>query len=152
TARDTFPDLPLEIRLGHGSELLAFGQDVDDLLQLCARERVALRSTQASLGYFQHKRLATPCHALGIRYGSEPMVDQERPSLAARLFKAASAATQELFEFPEQFRLGLDIYRKHVPQLRGERALVDVALFYPTPDHRAHPEQGFPPALHDLST
>ncbi|MFO0980930.1 MAG: hypothetical protein U1E76_04125 [Planctomycetota bacterium] len=150
-ARSAFPHLPIEIRLGHGSELLAFGQDVDDLLELCRRERIAIRSTQASLGYFQHKRIATPCHALGLRYTTEPLVDQERPSLAARLYKDVACGTQELFEFADQLRLGADIYRRHGHLLRGEQSVVDVALFYPTTDHRAHPQQGFPPALHDVS-
>ncbi|MEW6741578.1 MAG: hypothetical protein AB1486_02370 [Planctomycetota bacterium] len=146
-ARGTFSGLPLELRLGHGAELLAFGQDVQDLLGLCKDLRVGVRSTQASLGYLQQKRIATPCHFFGVPLATESIVERSRLELVERVFKDVSCRTEALFEFPEHLQRASDLLPALARLLRGDRPRVDVALFFPTSEHRVQPHHGFPPAL-----
>ena len=151
TAREVFPHRAIELRLGHGTELMAFGQDVDDLVDLCTDEGIALRSTQASLGPFSHKRLATPCRMFSIPYASEPMVDRDRGEFLTRLFKDASSGVQALFEYPQHLRDSRDLWRAVSPHLDDPPLPNDIALLFPSTDHRSRPDDGLPAKLLTLS-
>lgn len=101
-AADCFPGVPLELKLGHGSEALAHGCDWSALVRVAAERGVLVRSTHSALLPVFTRRLASLCRTHGARFATEAPRELETPVLRRRVLVDLAEGTTSWFEFPEQ--------------------------------------------------
>ncbi len=148
--RRHFPDTPLYLKIGHGGELVAYGIDPTALAKVASRHGAGVRTTQATLPSVHQKRVTSPCLLYDVPFGSESPDDAGRERTNGRLFADASGGAIHYFDFPHSLVGGRDLLAKGAGLLNGVRGQTDIALLFPTTDHRREAGNGFPPLLHDL--
>ena len=151
TIRKHYPDTPLEILIGHGSEACIFGTDITGLVELAKKKQFKVRSTHAKFPYFWYKRIGGACKFYGVKFLNEPAYDVSRVEEVWRMFAEASIPCHEYKDFPFNIVAALDIFKAYHKFMTGEKPIVDVAFIYPSTDHNFHPYEAVPVNLWNLS-
>ena len=151
-ARRAFPNTRLSFKLGHGGENLCYGIDPTAWAAVAARHRASIRTTQSTLPELHHQRISAPCVFHGVSLETESPADVGREAVLTRVFRDAANGTECYFDFAEHLVAGQDLLTRHRGVLDGDRPWRDVAVLFPTMDHRLHPEWGMPPVLHRLAS
>ena len=142
--RKHFPTTPIQIKLGYGGEDVRYGLDNSGVVRMAARNHVIIRSTHGKLPPFFYKRFSTPARFYGAKLLTEPPSGVNRNEEVSRIFNDASNLSTAYFDYPGNILGATDIFEKYLPLIQGERALIRVALLFPTSDHRLRPEQRLP--------
>lgn len=146
-ARELFPDVPREIKLGHCSEALELGSDWHALVRLAARHGAAVRFTGAAQGEVFMRRVASLCRDHGAPLCTEAPREIPLWLLHERAFVDVAAGARDVFEFPEQLaaaRAGFDAVRDALGQTPARSP---VGCVYATTDLGLRPGLGAPDAL-----
>ena len=146
-ARELFPDVPREIKLGHCSEALELGSDWHALVDLAARHGAGVRFTGAAQGELFTRRVASLCRAHGAPLLTEAPREIPVWLLHERAFTDVAAGARDVFEFPEQLvaaRAGFEAVR---PALGQTPLRPQVGCLYATTDLPLQPGHGAPEAL-----
>lgn len=133
--RKYFPRKEIIVSMGYGSQNPVYGNDDVGIAKLCRELKVACQ-TPGNIPYFAMKSLASPCHLYGVPYFTEPPGDMDRNAEVNRIWSDASCGTQTYFDYPQNLLGAKDLFEKYGRYLDGSRALVDVAFFFPTTEHR----------------
>jgi Beta-galactosidase len=146
-ARELFPDVPREIKLGHCSEALELGSDWHALVDLAARHGAGVRFTGAAQGELFTRRVASLCRTHGAPLLTEAPREIPVWLLHERAFTDVAAGARDVFEFPEQLvaaRAGFEAVR---PALGQTPLRPQVGCLYATTDLPLQPGRGAPEAL-----
>jgi hypothetical protein len=122
--REIYPDIPMEVTLGYGTEDLTAGHDISAISKVCSKHNVALRSTHGTLGYFWAKRYSTAAHFYGNKFFTEVPGNATIRELMTRVFHDVSSGVEGYTEWPYNSMLALHRYR-HL--IIGDKAVVDIA-------------------------
>lgn len=133
--RKYFPRKEIIVSMGYGSQNPVYGNDDIGIAKLCRELKVACQ-TPGNIPYFAMKSLASPCHLYGVPYFTEPPGDMDRNAEVNRIWSDASCGTQTYFDYPQNLLGAKDLFEKYGRYLDGSRAVVDVAFFFPTTEHR----------------
>ncbi|MCX6901047.1 MAG: beta-galactosidase [Verrucomicrobia bacterium] len=147
--RKHFPTTPIQIKLGYGGEDVRFGLDNSGVVRMAARNRIIVRSTHGKLPPFFYKRFSTPARFYGAKLLTEPPSGVNRNEEVSRIFNDASNLSTAYFDYPGNILGATDIFERYLSLIQGERALIRVAFFFPTSDHRLRPEQRLPLRLYE---
>ena len=137
--RTYFPHKEIILSMGYGSQNPVYGNDDVGIARLCKELKVVCQ-TPGNIPYFAIKSLASPCHFYGVPYFTEPPGDMDRKAEVNRIFSDASCGAQTYFDYPQNLLGAKDIFEKYGKYLDGSRAIVDVAVFFPTTEHRLRNE------------
>lgn len=154
-ARHHFPDALLELPVGGGSEELMYGQDTTAIPKIARKYDVHVRSTHGGFQPFAQnyggmlKKIATPCKFYGVPHWLEPPGAITPEGEVARIMEAISCGNYGFWDWGANPLTAADVFRTYTNFLTREQPVVDIALFFPTTDHRLHPTSGFP---HKLQT
>jgi hypothetical protein len=152
-ARHHFPKALLELPVGGGGENLLFGQDVTALVKVARRYDVHVRSTHGGYAPFPQayaamlKRIATPCKVYGVPHWLEPPGNITPEGEVTRIMEALSCGNFGFWDWGQNPVTAANVFREYANYLTQEKPQVDVALFFPTTDHRLHPGVAYPPRL-----
>ncbi len=138
-ARTYFPDEEIIVSMGYASQLTVYGNDDVGVAKMCRDMRVACQ-TPGNIPYFCMKSLSSPCLFYGVPYYTEPPGSVNRDREVARIWSDASCGTQTYFDYPQNLLGARDIFAKYKDYLDGQPAVVDVAILFPTTDHRLRDE------------
>jgi hypothetical protein len=133
--RKYFPEKEIIVSMGYGSQRTMYGNDDVGIARMCRDMKVACQ-TPGNVPYICMKSLASPCHFYGVPYFTEPPGDMKRNEEVARIFSDASCGTQTYFDYPGNLLGAKDIFARYKDYLDGKQAVVDVAVLFPTADHR----------------
>ena len=147
--RKHFPATPIQIKLGYGGEDVRFGLDNSGVVRMAARNCVIVRSTHGKLPPFFYKRFSTPARFYGAKLLTEPPSSVNRNEEVSRIFNDASNLSTAYFDYPKNILGAADVFESYLSLIQGERALIRVAFFFPTSDHRLRPEQRLPLRLYE---
>jgi hypothetical protein len=146
-AKREFPDCLIAPKLGCGDENPWWGQDNSAIPERAARIRVGIRSTHGASPYFAVRRLASACRFYGAPFETETAGGTNRRDCGMKFFYDASCGCREVFEYPNAILAVGDQFSSLRRHLRGEHSMTDIALFFPTSDHRSRIGQGYPERL-----
>jgi hypothetical protein len=152
-ARQYFPKTLLELPVGGGSENVMYGQDTTALPKIARQYDVHIRSTHGGYASFPQgytamiKRIATPCKVYGVPHWLEPPGAITPEGEVSRIMEALSCGNVGFWDWGQNPVGAANAFREYANYLTQERPLVDVALFFPTTDHRLRPGNNFPPRL-----
>jgi hypothetical protein len=155
-ARQYFPESLLEIPIGGGNETLLYAQDTTALPKMAGRYGVHVRSTHGGYASFAGgyaamiKRIATPCKIYGVPHWLEPPNAITPEHEVGRIMEALSCGNYGFWDWGANPVGAADVFRQYTHFLTREEPVVDVALFFPTTDHRLHPEDLFPRQLQNF--
>ncbi len=146
--RKHFPKTHIDVPMGYGSDLQRDGCDRTAVCAaVAAFPPVSIRSTHGSFNrelppraYWFYKRMAPVCHVLNVGFGTEPPGgDLKYPEICRQYFEDASAGATLIFHYYQNFHLRPDgapraqAIADYKRILRpGRRAIVDIAVLYPT--------------------
>lgn len=133
--RKYFPGKELIVSMGYGSQRTSYGNDDVGIAKLCRKLKVSCQ-TPGNVPYFAMKSLATPCHFAQVHYITEPPGGMSRNEEVNRIWSDASCGAQSYFDYPDNLLGAKDAFAKYNRFLDGKKAITDVALFFPTTDHR----------------
>jgi hypothetical protein len=154
-ARHHFPQALLELPVGGGSEDLMYGQDTTGIPKIARKYNVHIRSTHGGFKPFAEnyggmlKKIATPCKFYDVPHWLEPPGAITPEGEVARIMEAISCGNYGFWDWGANPLTGADVFRTYTNFLTREQPLVDIAIFFPTTDHRLHPASIFP---HKLQT
>lgn len=137
--RKYFPGKEIIVSMGYGSQLTVYGNDDVGVSKMCRDMKVACQ-TPGNIPYFCMKSLSSPCLFYGVRYFTEPPGSMSPNQEVDRIWSDASCGTQTYFDYPGNFLGAKDVLAKYKDYLDGSQAIVDVAVFFPTADHRLRNE------------
>jgi hypothetical protein len=152
-ARQYFPESLLELPVGGGSENVMYGQDTTALPKMARQYGVHIRSTHGGYASFPQgyagmiKRIATPCKVYGVPHWLEPPSAITPDGEVSRIMEALSCGNFGFWDWGQNPVSATNVFREYSNYLTQERPLVDVALFFPTTDHRLRRNSSFPPRL-----
>ena len=133
--RKYFPNKEIIISMGYGSQLTAYGNDDVGIAKMCRDMKISCQ-TPGNIPYFCMKSLSTPCRFYGVPYFTEPPGGMNPNQEVDRIWSDASCGTQTYFDYPDNLMGAKDVFAKYGRHLTGKQAIVDVAVFFPTTDHR----------------
>lgn len=133
--RKYFPGKEIILSMGYGSQLTAHGNDDVAVARLCRELKVACQ-TPGNIPYFCMKSLSSPCHFYGVPYFTEPPGGMNPNQEIDRIWSDASCGTQTYFDYPGNLLGAKEVFRKYRGHLTGKKAIVDVAILFPTTEHR----------------
>lgn len=142
-----FATTPMEIKIGHSEEALAYGKDITGLVKAGKENNFRIHSTHGSQSHRHYKRFSSACKFYNVPLITEPPAEVNREAELSRIFKDASNGTAEFFDYTPNLMQASDVFQKYQKFMRGEKSIVDVALFFPTTNHYLHPEMDDPPRL-----
>jgi hypothetical protein len=145
-ARKFFPEIPIAVKVGHGSERYLYGSDYTMVPKMAA-ERGFICSYPGAIDYFPCKRIATACHFYGAATCTEPPGGVDATKEVERLFFDVCLGADEHFNYPGNLLGHPEVVRKYAPLLTGEDPVCPLAVFFPTTTHRLRPEEHFPHRL-----
>lgn len=157
-ARHYFPNALLQIPIGGGSEKIMFGQDTTALPKIAGRYGVDVRSTHGGyasfpMGYASMiKRIATPCKIYGVPHWLEPPSTISADGEVSRIMEALSCGNRGFWDWGGNPMASPNVFREYTNFFTQEKPVVDVALFFPTTDHRLHPAIDYPLYLQAVGT
>ncbi|MHB8864725.1 MAG: family 14 glycosylhydrolase [Pirellulaceae bacterium] len=157
-ARKYFPDSLLVLPVGGGCEHVVYGQDPTRIPKVAKQYGVHVRSTHGGYlpyanGYPQMlKRIATPCKFYGVPHWLEPPGTITASGEVGRIMEAISCGNWGFWDWGSNPVGAADVFREYANFLTREKPVVDVALFFPTTDHRLHPHVSYPQRLADMGT
>ncbi len=155
-ARHHFPDALLELPVGGGSEDLMYGQDTTAIPKIAKKYDVHIRSTHGGFQPFAQnyagmlKKIATPCKFYNVPHWLEPPGAITPDGEVSRIMEAVSCGNFGFWDWGANPLTAADTFRAYTNFLTRETPVVDVALFFPTTDHRLHPNQIFPQRLQSV--
>ena len=133
--RKYFPGKEIIVSMGYGSQLTAYGNDDVGVARMCRELKVACQ-TPGNIPYFCMKSLSSPCHFYGVPYFTEPPGGMSPSQEVDRIWSDASCGTQTYFDYPGNLLEAKEVFRKYRGHLTGKKAIVDVAVLFPTTEHR----------------
>jgi Beta-galactosidase len=146
--RKHFPKTHVDVPMGFGSDLQRDGCDRTAICAaVAAFPPTSIRSTHGSFNrdqppraYWFYKRMAPVCHLLNVGFGTEPPGgDLKYPEISRQYFEDASAGATLIFQYYQNFHLrpasaarpqAISDYKRILRP--GRRAIVDIAVLYPT--------------------
>jgi hypothetical protein len=149
-ARNHFPKALLEIPVGGGNENLMYGQDTTALPKIAKRYGVHVRSTHGGYNPFplayasMIKRIATPCKIYDVPHWLEPPGAITPDGEVARIMEALSCGNYGFWDWGANPMGAAQVFRDYTNFFTRETPVVDVAMFFPTTDHRLHLEPLYP--------
>jgi hypothetical protein len=152
-ARHYFPETLLELPVGGGGENVMYGQDTTALPKVGRPYGVHIRSTHGGYAPFPQgyaamiKRIATPCKVYGVPHWLEPPSTITPEGEVSRIMEALSCGNFGFWDWGQNPVSAASVFRAYASYFTQEKPLVDVALFFPTTDHRLRPGRNFPPRL-----
>lgn len=148
-AREAFPDVPYEIKLGHADERAIMGHSYSSACQILRNvPRLGIRSTHAAVSYFHVKRVSTPARYYGFeRFTTEPPGEVTPDRMPERLFTDACVGVTAYFDYPANPPRAGERFSRYIGLLDGTRARVDVALVFPESDHYLRIDKTYPDGL-----
>jgi hypothetical protein len=146
-ARELFPDVPRELKLGHCSEALELGADWHELVAVAAAAGATVCFTGAAQGELFTRRVGTLCRDLGAPLATEAPREIPVWLLPGRAFADVAAGARELFEFPEQLAAARPAFDAVRPALGRTPLRPAVGCVYATTDLGLQPGHGVPDAL-----
>lgn len=155
-ARHYFPKSLLEIPVGGGMEKLVFGQDTTALPKVAWKYGVHVRSTHGGYLPFPQgyaamiKRIATPSKAYGAPHWLEPPSAITAEGEVGRIMEALSCGNFGFWDWGENPVHHADVFRAYARFFTREKPVVDVALFFPTTNHRLNRNDEFPKRLQEV--
>lgn len=155
-ARKHFPDALLELPVGGGSEDLMYGQDTTGIPKIAKRYNVHIRSTHGGFQPFAQnyagmlKKIATACKIYDVPHWLEPPGGITPDGEVSRIMEAISCGNFGFWDWGANPLPAADKFREYTNYFTREQPVVDVALFFPTTDHRLHPETTFPRELQSV--
>jgi hypothetical protein len=155
-ARKYFPKSILEIPVGGGSEKLVYGQDTSALPKIANKYGVHVRSTHGGYKPFARgyaamiKRIATSSKLYGAPHWLEPPSKITRAGEVGRIMEALSCGNFGFWDWGSNPVNAPDVFREYARFLTREKPVVDVALFFPTTNHRLDRNSEFPPRLQEV--
>ena len=157
-ARKYFPDALLELPVGGGSEDLMYGQDTTAIPKIAKRYGVHIRSTHGGFQPFPQnyagmlKKIATPCKFYDVPHWLEPPGAITPDGEVGRIMEAISCDNFGFWDWGANPLTAADTFRQYTNFFTREKPIVDVALFFPTTDHRLHPQTTFPRSLQTIGS
>jgi hypothetical protein len=155
-ARSYFPKSLLQIPIGGGNENVMYGQDTTALPKIARQYGVHVRSTHGGYMPFPQayaamlKRIATPCKIYGVPHWLEPPGGITPENEVSRIMEALSCGNYGFWDWGSNPVGATNVFRDYTNYFTREKPVVDVALFFPTIDHRLHPDIYFPQRLADV--
>ena len=157
-ARKHFPNALLELPVGGGSEDLMYGQDTTAIPKIAKRYNVHIRSTHGGFQPFAQnyagmlKKIATPCKFYDVPHWLEPPGAISPDGEVSRIMEAISCGNYGFWDWGANPMTAADKFREYTNYFTREHPVVDVALFFPTTDHRLHPQTTFPQKLQTIGS
>lgn len=157
-ARHYFPQTLLELPVGGGCEDLRFGQDTTAIPKIAKQYAVHIRSTHGGFKPFAEnyagmiKKIATPCKIYDVPHWLEPPGAITPDGEVARIMEAVSCGNYGFWDWGANPLTAADTFRQYTNFFTREQPVVDVALFFPTTDHRLHPQTVFPRQLQKIGS
>ena len=133
--REFYPEMPLIVSVGYGSERLVWGNDDTALPKVAHAHHFALQ-TPGNVPNFVLKRVSTPCHIYGAPYYTEPPADVPPNLEMRRLFYDIANGVQVFFDYPQNLDRVRPQVRAITQHMTGQAPLVDLALMCPMVQHR----------------
>lgn len=152
-ARRHFPQSLLSLPVGGGGENVLFAQDTTALPRIAKKYDVHIRSTHGGYKPFATnygvmlKRIATPCKFYGVPHWLEPPGTITPEAEVSRFMEALSCGNWAFWDWGNNPIGAQDVFREYTNFFTQEKPVVDVALFFPTTDHRLNPQTDYPPRL-----
>jgi len=152
-ARHNFPTSLLEIPVGGGNENIMYGQDTTALPKIARQFAVHVRSTHGGYAPFPEayagmiKRIATPCKIYGVPHWLEPPGSITPDGEVSRIMEALSCGNFGFWDWGANPVNNANVFREYTNFFTREKPVTDVALFFPTTDHRLRPDIDFPRRL-----
>jgi len=152
-ARKRFPKTLLALPVGGGEEAVVYAQDNTALPKVAANLGVHVRSTHGGFQPFAAncasmlKRIATACKFYGAPFWTEPPNVLKPEQEVSRFMETVSCGSWGFWDWGANPLGSVDTFREYAAFLTREKPIVDVALFFPTTDHRLHPTSGYPNRL-----
>jgi len=133
--RKYFPQTPLEVKVGYGSERLENGCDYTLMVKAAASCGVRIHSTHANTANYFYKRISTACRFYGVGMITEPPGGVPPENMPRRFFEDISSGVEDIFDYPGNIINGHEVYKKYFDWVGGDKPIVDVALFHLTSQH-----------------
>lgn len=133
--RRNFPGKEIILSMGYGSQMTMYGNDDVGVAKMCRDLKTACQ-TPGNIPYFCMKSLASPCGFYGVPYFTEPPGAMNPTQEVDRIWSDASCGTQTYFDYPGNLLGAKEVLAKYGRYLDGSKAIVDMAAFFPTTDHR----------------
>lgn len=152
-ARHHFPNALLQLPVGGGSEDVLYGQDTTAIPKIARKYDVHIRSTHGGFQPFAQnyggmlKKIATPCKFYNVPHWLEPPGAITPDGEVSRIMEAISCGNYGFWDWGANPLTAADVFRKYTNFFSREKPIVDVAFFFPTTDHRLHPQTTFPQKL-----
>ena len=158
TARKHFPQSRLVVPVGNGDEGPMGGDDLSALVKACRESRVDMRSTHGGCLPVPEnlatmlRRLASASHFYGVFFWSEPPGGITPEGEVGRFFESISCRANGYWDWGNNPVGAAKTFQRYKDFLTQEETVCDVALLYPTTDHRLRANEGYPPLLRRLGT
>ena len=158
TARKHFPQSRLVTPVGDGAESDVGGDDLSAIVKACRESHADLRSTH---GGFQPvpqnlssmlRRLASAAHFYGVFFWSEPPGGITPEGEVGRFFESISCRANGYWDWGSNPVGAVKTFQRYKDFLTQEETVCDVALLFPTTDHRLRVNEPYPPLLHRLGS
>ena len=127
-----------------------YGEDTTLVPKIARKYGVHVRSTHGGYTSFAKgyagmiKCIATPCKIYGVPHWLEPPGTITPDREVSRIMEAISCGNYGFWDWGINVLGATNIYRDYKNFLTREEPVVDIALFFPTTDHRLHPEVDYP--------
>lgn len=157
-ARHYFPGTLLELPVGGGSEDVMYGQDTTAIPKIAKQYGVHIRSTHGGFQPFAQncagmlKKIATPCKIYDVPHWLEPPGAITPDGEVGRIMEAISCGNFGFWDWGANPMTAADTFRQYTNFFTREQPVVDVALYFPTTDHRLHPKTTFPRELQKIGS
>jgi hypothetical protein len=158
TARKHFPQSRLVVPVGNGDEGPMGGDDLSALVKACRESRVDMRSTHGGCMPVPQnlstmlRRLASAAHFYGAFFWSEPPGSITPEGEVGRFFESISCRANGYWDWGNNPVGAVKTFQRYKPFLTQEQTVCDVALLFPTTDHRLRASEGYPPLLRQLGS
>ncbi|MBI2302197.1 MAG: family 14 glycosylhydrolase [Armatimonadetes bacterium] len=155
-AHERLPGTRLVLPVGGGEEAVVYAQDNSAIPKAVKPYGVEIRSTHGGyLPFAQNyasmlRRINTACKVYGLRYWSEPPGNITPDGEVARIMEEVSCGSYGYWDWGSNPVAAADVFREYKAFLTQEQPVVDVALFFPSTDHRLHPTVGYPGRFHAI--
>jgi hypothetical protein len=152
-ARQNFPKALLELPVGGGSEDVLYGQDTTAIPKIAKEFDVHIRSTHGGFQPFAQnyagmlKKISTACKIYDVPHWLEPPSAITPDGEVARIMEALSCANYGFWDWGANPMTAAQVFRDYTNYFTREQPVVDVALLFPTTDHRLHPTISLPRKL-----
>lgn len=141
TARRHLGNRLLMLPLGFKDEDPRGGNDNTGLIKMASRLGLDIRSSHGGFRPFADNqatmmgRISSAARFYGVPLWNEATSTLTPEEETARVFSAISLGAKGMFDWPENVKDARDVYYRYGKNLRVERPLVDVAMFFPSTNH-----------------